>query len=69
MNHNINRAVRSLPAVILMVGVGLLYSHKISVDEFTASAKALIGFSRIEYAQSKEKKKVLQQKSDRRKGS
>ena len=69
MNHNINRAVRSLPTVILMVGVGLLYSHKISVDEFTASARALIGFSRIEYAQSKEKNKALQQKCDRRKES
>jgi hypothetical protein len=69
MNHNINRAFRSLPAVILMVGVGLLYSHKISVDEFAASAKALIGFSRIEYAQSQEKNKALQQKCDRRKGS
>lgn len=67
MNHNINRAFRSLPAVILLVGVGLLYSHKISVDEFTASAKALIGLSRIEYAKFKEKKKVLQQESDRRK--
>jgi hypothetical protein len=66
MNHNINRSVRSLPAVILMVGVGLLYSHKISVDEFTASAKALIGFSRIEYAQSQEKNKALQQKCDRK---
>lgn len=69
MNHNIYHAIRSLPAVILMVGVGLLYSHKISVDEFTASARALIGFSRIEYAQSQEKKKELQQKCDRRKGS
>jgi hypothetical protein len=69
MNHNINRAFISLPAVILLVGVGLLYSHKISVDEFTASAKALIGFSRIEYAKSKEKNKVLQQESDRRKES
>ncbi len=66
MNQNIDRAVRSLPAVILMVGVGLLYSHKISVDEFTASARALIGFSRIEYPQSKEKKKELQQKCDRK---
>ena len=69
MYHNINRAFKSLPAVMLMVGVGLLYSHKISVDEFTASARALIGFSRMEYAQSQNKKKALQQKSDRRKKS
>ena len=69
MKHNIKRDLKSLPAVMLMVGVGLLYSHKISVDEFTASAKALIGFSRIEYAQSQNKNKELQHKCDRRKGS
>ena len=69
MNHNISRTFNSLPAVILLVGVGLLYSHKISVHEFTASTSALIGFSRIEYAKSKEKNKVLQQESDRRRES